>query len=378
MARASLRRLAMLVRRERRELLRDRTSLAILVALPLVSLVLFTFALATDVRDMRLAVFDAADTPGSRAVVQAIRATGYFDVRRASSLAALRADLAGGAVGGGVVIPPAADALWMKGEPPQTELLLDGAQAVLAANADALLTATLEAYTARARRGEPAPRTDGAPGPVRLVERALYNPGLDSAHYMIPGLLGYVFTFLTILVAAVSIVRERVCGTFEQLMVTPVRTGEIVAAKLAVLGAALLVDEGIVMVVGGLGFGVWPRGSVVLLFAVTALYLLVTLSIGLVISAGSRTPDEAVQKSLVASTPLLNISGLVFPVTSLPYGFQVFAKAFPVYHYLQTSRAIYLTGAGPRDVAGHVAVIAAYLAALGAVLLHRLARERRT
>ena len=367
MTRASLRRLAMLVRRERRELLRDPTSLAILLALPLVSLVLFTFALATDVRDMRLAVFDGADTPRSRAVVQAIRATGYFDVRRAPSLAALRADLASGDAGGGVVVPPRQ----VHGEP-QVELLLDGSQAVLAANADALLTAT----AAQLPRNE-SPPADPPWGRVRLVERALYNPGLDSAHYMIPGLLGYVFTFLTILVAAVSIVRERVAGTFEQLMMTPVRTEELVAAKLAVLGVALLVDEAIVMVVGGLGFGVWPRGSVVLLVAVTALYLLVTLAIGLVISAGSRTPDEAVQKSLVASTPLLNVSGLVFPVTSTPYGFQLLAKAFPVYHYLRTSRAIYLTGAGVRDVAGHVAVIAAYLVVLGAVLVRRLTRERR-
>ena len=235
----------------------------------------FTFALATDVRDMRLAVFDAADTPQTRAVVQAIRATGYFDVRRTPSLAALRADLAAGAVSGAVLIPPAAEARRAeRGAPPQLQLLLDGSQAVLAANANALLTAT----AAQAGGDET--------GRVRLVERALYNPGLDSAHYMIPGLLGYVFTFLTILVAAVSIVRERVGGTFEQLMMTPVQSHEIVAAKLAVLGVALLIDEAIVMVVGGLGFGVWPRGSALLLIAVTALYLLMTLAIGLVISAG--------------------------------------------------------------------------------------------
>jgi ABC-2 type transport system permease protein len=368
----SFRRLAILIRRERRELLRDRTALAILVALPLVSLVLFTFALATDVRDLRLAVFDAADTTSSRAVVHAIGATGYFDVRRARSLAMLRRELAAGAVDGGVVIPPAGDARTTeRAAPPPVQLFLDGSQALLAANADALLAATF----AHARRDEPPGA--GEPGRVRLRERALYNPDLDSAHYMIPGLLGYVFTFLTILVAAVSIVRERVGGTFEQLMMTPVRSHEIVAAKLAVLGVALVIDEGIVMVVGGLAFGVWPRGSVPLLVAVTGLYLMVTLAVGLAISAGSRTPDEAVQKSLVVATPLLNVSGLVFPVTSMPYGFQLVAQALPVYHYLRTARAIYLTGAGSRDVAPHVAVIAAYVGVLGVVLLRRLARERR-
>ncbi len=374
MSGASLGRLLMLVRRERRELLRDRLSLAILLALPLASLVLFTFALVTEVRNMPLAVFDAADTPPSRAVVQAIRATGYFDVRPVPSLAALRTDLSAGTVGAALVIPPTVDERFAEGDHPEAQLLLDGAEAILAANAEAILTTTAGAL--RVRRD---PRTADEPevGRVRLVERALYNPALDSAHYMIPGLLGYIFTFLAILVAAVAIVRERVAGTFEQLMLTPVRPWEIIGAKLAVLGAALLVDEAIVMVLGGLGFGVWPRGSVVLLFATTALYLLVTLAIGLVISASSRTPDEAVQKSLVASAPLLNVSGLVFPVASMPSGFQAFAKAFPVYHYLRTARAIYLTGAGPREVAGHVAVIAAYLAVLAFVLRRQLAREGR-
>jgi ABC-2 type transport system permease protein len=378
---ASLTRLWILVRRERIELLRDRISLAILAGLPLVTLVLFTFALATDVKHMRLAVFDAADTPHSRAVVQAIRSTGYFDVRRATSLAAARTALAAGAVGGVLVIPPGAEERFANGAGAEAQLLLDGAQAILAANAEAILATTVAAFDVRVRReiGGPVPRRSGdePADRVQVVERALYNPRLDSEHYMIPGLLGYTFTFLTILVAAVSIVRERVVGTFEQLMVTPVRPWEIIGAKLIVLAIALLIDEVIVMVMGGTFFGVWPRGSVVLLFATTAMYLLVTLAIGLIISAGSQTPDEAVQKSLVASTPLLNVSGLIFPVTSMPYGFQLFAKALPVYHYLRTSRAIYLTGAGTREVAGHLAVIAVYLVLLGFILLHRFAPGHR-
>ena len=345
------------------------------------TLVLFTFALATDVKHMTLAVFDGADSPHSRAVVQAIRATGYFDVLQAPSLAATRAALADGTVGGALVISPDVEPRLANGEGAEAQLLLDGSQAVLAANAEAILAATVAAFNVRVRRDVGGPlasaTADGGVGRVQLVERALYNPRLDSEHYMIPGLLGYIFTFLTILVAAVSIVRERVAGTFEQLMVTPARSWEIIGAKLIVLAIALLIDEAIVMVMGGTFFGVWPRGSVALLFVTTAVYLLVTLSIGLIISAGSHTPDEAVQKSLLASTPLLNISGLVFPVTSMPYGFQVLAKMLPVYHYLRTSRAIYLTGAGVRQVAGHLAVIAAYLVLIGLLLLRRVARPPR-
>jgi ABC-2 type transport system permease protein len=384
----SLSRLWILIRRERTELLRDRISLAIIVALPLVTLVLFTFALATDVKNMPLAVFDAADSPRSRALIQAIQSTGYFELHRATSLQTAGARLASGEIAAILVIPPDVDERFNKGEIAEAQLLLDGAQQILAANAEAIIRATAAAFDARARSGsggrgsfiEPD-RSGGGTGEwpagrPRVETRPVYNPRLDSEHYMIPGLLGYIFTFLTILVAAVSIVRERMIGTFEQLLITPVTAGEIIAAKLVVLGIAMLADEVIVMLLGGVWFHVWPRGSIALLFGATTLYLVVTLSIGLLISAGSKTPDEAIQKALVTATPLLNVSGLVFSVASMPYGFQVLAKVLPVYHYLQVTRSVYLAGAGPGEIASHLAVIAAYLVLLGLLLVRKLGKAR--
>lgn len=378
---ASLARFWILVRRERIELLRDGVSLAIIVLLPLVTLVLFTFALATDVKNMPLAVFDGADTTRSRAIVQSIRATGYFDVRRAPSLREAREGLARGEVTAVITIPPDVEARFARGEVAEAELLLDGSQALLAANAEAILRACVGAFdplmTVRPvrRAAVPAEQAGGLGHPV-AVQRALFNPRLDSEHFMIPGLLGYIFTFLTILVAAVAIVRERTIGTFEQLLVTPVAPGEIIAAKLFVLGIAMLADELLVVFVGGAWFGVWPRGSLGLLLGSTVLYLLVTLSIGLLISATSKTPVDAIQKAVVTATPLLNVSGLVFPVASMPHGFQVLANALPVSHYMQVCRGIYLSGAGLGDVLGDLGVIAAWLVLLTALLRRRLARER--
>jgi ABC-2 type transport system permease protein len=380
---ASLARLRILVRRERTELLRDRVSLAIIVALPLVTLILFTFALATDVKDMPLAVFDAADVPASRAVVQAVRATGYFRIRGAGSLAEARSWLASGEVAAMLTIPPDVERRFAHGEVAEAELMLDGSQALLAANAEAILRSIFAAWDLRVGTGrreawDERARTPGEwpVGRPQVAERPLFNPRLDSEHYMIPGLLGYIFTFLTILVAATAIVRERMIGTFEQLLVTPVAPAEIVAAKLIVLGVAMLVDEAIVMIASGVFFDVWPKGSVLLLFGSTVLYLLVTLSIGLLISAGSKTPVEAIQKTVVTSTPLLNVSGLVFPVNSMPYAFQIVARGLPVSHYMQSARAIYLAGAGPREVFADLAVIAIYFVLLLVLLTRKLGKAR--
>jgi ABC-type multidrug transport system permease subunit len=213
---------------------------------------------------------------------------------------------------------------------------------------------------------------------VVIEQRAMYNPRLDSEHYMIPGLLGYIFTFLTIVIAALAIVRERVMGTFEQLLVTPVSAGEIVTAKLIVLGVAMLANLMIVVLLGGIVFSVWPRGSLLLLLVATVLYLLVTLSIGLLISVASKSPEEAIQKALVAASPLLNVSGLIFPVSAMPRGFQLFAEALPVAHYMRLTRAIYLSGAGITDVGVDLAVIAGYLVVLTWLVRHVMLKARPT
>jgi ABC-2 type transport system permease protein len=373
--RASAARCRILIVREATELLRDRISLAIIFAMPFFMLVLFTFALATDVKDMPLAVFDAGDSPRSRALVQAIDSTRYFRVERISSLRGIEPRLASGEVAALLVIPPDVERRFAADEVAEAALVLEGSEAILAANAEAILASIVARFDVRLAR-RPAPPDLAAPGQVRLEARALYNPRLDSEHYMIPGLFGYIFTFLAIVVAAISIVRERVIGTFEQLMVTPVMPVEIAGAKLGVLGAAMLVDQGVVLVVSGLSFGVWPKGSVALLFASTALYLLMTLSVGLLISAGSKSPDEALTKALVTATPLLNVSGLVFPTWSMPPFFRWLASVLPVSHYLRLCRGIYLTGAGLRDVLPDLGVIAAYLVVLAILLARRLGKER--
>jgi ABC-2 type transport system permease protein len=366
-----------LIRRERIELLRDPISLVIIFSLPLLTLVLFTFALATEVTDMPLAICDEARSPRTRELVQAVESTGYFALERVASLDGIGARIANGELAGVLVIPPDIEKRFAQGQIAEVQLVLDGAQSISAANAEAILSACVASFEPRVELHRaavlattsaptllPAGRNEAERGRVRVERRTFANPRLDSEHFMVPGLLGYIFTFLTIVISSLAIVRERVMGTFEHLLVTPASASEILTAKLVVLGTALLVNLGLVMLLGGVCFGVWPRGSLALLLGTTALYLGVTLSIGLLISSRSKTPEEAIQMALVASSPLLNISGLVFPVSAMPRGFQIVANVLPVSHYLRLTRVIYLMGGDLRDVAGDVLVVTAYFVGL--------------
>jgi ABC-2 type transport system permease protein len=364
---AALRRVGALVRREVRELSRDRFSLALIFSLPASMLVLFTFVVVTEVKDLRLAVFDASGSSYGRELVARLEATRFFRVTRARSLAEVEESVASGSVGALLTIPPGVEERFAKGETAEVELEVDGAENVLAANAEGIVAAVLADFGARVGAAS-------APA-VRVEERAVYNPRLASESFMVPGVLGYLFTFLTVLVAAISIIRERIAGTFEQLLVTPVMAREIIAAKLLVLGLAMLANEGLVVLMGGACFGVWPRGSLVLLFATTAAYLGLTLSLGLVISASAKDPADAVQKTLLVVS-FADVSGTIFPVSSMPLAARGVAHALPFFYYLQAVRAIYLAGAGARDIALNLAVIGGYLAAL-LPLLARMLRSRR-
>lgn len=371
---ASLARLAMLVHRERIELLRDRLALALFLVLPLFTLVLFSFSAASDVKDLPLGVLDAARSPRSRGLQQAIDATGYFERRAVGSLGAAHAALRSGELAAVLVIPADVERRFAEGQVAESELLVDGADPVLATNAASILGATFAAHSATL--APPAAGGDGDEvGQLRVAARAVGNPRLDSEHYMTPALLGYLSTFLTVLLAALAIVREREIGTYEQLRVTPVAPWEIAMSKATVLALAMIVDVALVVLLAGGLYGVWPRGSLPLLFACSGIYILFALSVGLIISAGAARSVEATQKSLVLALPLLNLSGFVYPVAFMPAAFQKIAEVLPTLHYLRLARGIYLSGSGFADVAPDLAVVAGWVALLGFVVVRKLGRK---
>jgi ABC-2 type transport system permease protein len=402
----SLGRLHTLIRREFVELVRDPFSILILTVLPLLLIAMLSYALTTEVRGLRVGVFDADQSQLSSRLIGALRSTNYFQIRRLGNLSQLRSAMASGHISAAVIVPPDFSADLARGRTAQVQVLLDGVETVVAANADGIIEATIAAFQERLRASDPralyiatgiAPPGGRDPGqidpvggnvlalprsadvadtsasginlsrahgvgPIRLVQRALFNPKLRVTDFTIPGLIGFITTFLCILTTALAIVRERQAGTFEQLRVTPVRTIEIILGKILPLGFVYLVDTCLLMLLGYFLFDLTPRGSVLLLLAVTALYLLTNLCAGLFISSIAETPDRAVQMTVLVVVPQLSLSGLIFPIHSMPAWARALTEAVPLAHYLRVIRGIYLTGSGLADFWKEVLVLCVFLA----------------
>ncbi len=401
----SLGRLRTLIWREFVELARDPFSILILTVLPLLLIAMLSYALTTEVRGLRMGVFDADRSEQSSRLIGAIQSTGYFRIRRLDGLSQLRTAMASGRISVAVVVPPAFSADLARGRTARVQVLLDGVETVLAANADGIIDATIATFEQRLRAAHPralriatgisppggrdpaetdpvggnvlaVPRSADVAettasgvnlsrahgiGPIRLVQRALFNPKLRGTSFTIPGLIGFITTFLCILTTALAIVRERQAGTFEQLRVTPVTTIEIILGKILPLGLVYLVDTCLLMLLGYFLFDVAPRGSVLLLLAVTSFYLLTNLCWGLLISSVAETPDRAVQITVLVVVPQLSLSGFVFPIHSMPVWARGLVEIVPLAHYLRVIRGIYLTGSGLSDLWKELLVLCAFL-----------------
>lgn len=375
------RRVRTLVVREVRATLRDPFTMVTLVAVPIVALLAFSSVLATNVSGMRLGVFDASDGVVSRRIVADLAAGGAFVPIGYASVPELEAALIRGDISTAIVLPLDLERGLPRrsgAAPPEIRVLYDGAETVLAGNADAFLRSILSATGAslvthdlRSRDAE-APATGG----VQVVTRALFNPTLEGRPFMVAGTFGFVLSFLTVLITAVSIVNERLQGTFDQLQLTPATTGEILLGKLLPMGAVFSIDVLLMVVIAGLVLGVWPAGSVFFFFLVASTYVVTSLSLGLIFSATSATAAEAVQKTVLFSIPLVQLSGFAFPIRNMPIGVQWLTELIPATHFIRVTRAIYLRGAGPFEVWPELLALTAFGVGLVAIAVRTL--ERRT
>jgi ABC-2 type transport system permease protein len=339
----SRRRLWTLIRREVRATFRDPFTVGILIGVPLITLLAFSFVISSEVHGLRLAVLDADRSPESRRLVADIGAAGWFEIEPVATRDEIARGLRGGALGAALVIPPDfSRGLRQGGTRPEVQLIYDGAEPVLAGNAEGALRGLVAAAGAQLVRDAAAPGVG-----VALATGVLFNPRLAGTPFMVAGTFGFVLSFLTTLITAVTIVNERLSGTFDQLQVTPATALEILLGKLLPLGGIFALDVAIMMLVSGFFFGVWPAGSALFFFVVSTFYVLMSLALGLIFSATSNTATEAVQKTVLFSIPLIQLSGFAFPIRNMPTVVQWVTQLFPATHYIRVSRGIYLRGEGP-------------------------------
>ena len=345
-------RVAGLVRKEFHQILRDWRLARIIFVAPVIQLLIFGYAVSTDVRHTWMFVVDGDRTQASRALVDAFTAGGYFDVvgrsdRPADAAAALdygRAILA--------LRIPAGYARTLR-EPggAHVQVLVDGTNSNVA-------TVSL-GYAEQIVRSHGLATLERAfTPPVDLRERAWFNPALVSRNYNVPAVIGTIMLMMSLMLTALSVVREREMGTLEQLMVSPLTPGELIAGKTIPFGLVAMAQMAIITAVALLWFHIPFLGQGLLLLLGALLFLLTTLGLGLLISTVSNTQQEAFLTTFLAIMPVMMLSGFMFPVTSMPVAFQWLTLLNPLRHYLEIVRAIFLKGAGFDALWPHYAVLA--------------------
>jgi len=375
----SWRRLRTLIRREVLATFRDPFTMAVLITVPLAALLLFGFVLSTEVKHLALGVYDADGTATSRRFVADLAANGTFDPIGYPTRPSLEHALVSGEIGVAMLIPSDFDRALrtqqLGHDPPDVQVLYDGGEAVLAGNAEGflrgLMTATAMSIGAQRVGLDRESEIRPARG-VAVVTRALFNPRLDGKPFMVAGTFGFVLSFLTVLITAVSIVNEKLGGTFEQLQVTPATALEILLGKILPLGAVFTLDVALMILVAGVVLQVWPHGNIVFFLVVSTFYVLVSLALGLIISATSATAAEAVQKSVLFSIPLVQLSGFAFPIRNMPRLVQWVAEVFPATHYIRVTRAIYMRGEGPWSLLPELTLLVLFGVLLVAYALRRM------
>ena len=358
-------RLRAVIRKEFIQIVRDPRTLALTFAMPVVQLFLLGYAATNDVRNIDLAVVDRDRSAQSRALVASYQAADYFRVRfDADSEAELRDLIDRGKARAGLIIPPGYGRRIVAGETAAVAFVIDGSDPTVASTALAAARLTGQAEATEltverlARRGAAAASMAGPAIDVRT--QVWYNPDLVSAYYMVPALIGLILQFLTIILTATAIVRERERGTIEQLIVTPIRPWELVVGKLTPYVVIAFIDMVEILVAGVLLFGVPINGSLPLLLVLAGLFLVTTLGIGLFISTISSTQQEATITAIFFNLPSIFLSGFFFPLAAMPPFLQLLSYAIPLRYFLIIVRGIVLKGVGAAALWPEIAALTVF------------------
>lgn len=345
---ASLGRIATIVRKEFIQIRRDRRTLGIILLLPAMQLLILGYAINTVVDHMATVVFDESQTPESRAFLAALENTTFFDIIRTtrSQAEALRA-IDEGRAKVAVMIPPEFGTRALRGEKAVAQMVVDGADPTVAQTAlfaggvvaEVQSVALLGGLVERLGRTLP----DGG---IELRPVVLYNPSMLSVTFMIPGLVGLILQFQTLVLTSLAVVRERESGTLEQLIVTPIRPLELMIGKVVPYVVTATVASAIALAIGRFLFGVEIVGSIPLLFGLSVLFLIGSLGVGLLVSTVSTTQRQAMQVALFIMLPSMLLSGFIFSRDGMPWIIQQLSLLIPLTFFLQILRGIILKGVG--------------------------------
>ena len=329
------------IRKEAYHIARDRRTLVILLFMPLLQVLLFGYAIRTEVDNIRLAVVDPAPDAATLALRSRFEASGWYRLRAVTARSAdLDELIRSGRVQQAIVFEPGFQASLERGEA-TVQILTDAADPNTGATRAAYALAIVQDYQRELQAA------GGRPQGIRAETRMRFNPTMESAFLFVPGLIAFVLIIISALMTTISLTREKETGTMEVLLVSPLRPAQIIIGKVAPYLVLAFANVVTTLVVARLAFDVPVRGSVVLLLAESMLYSLTALALGVLISTRTSSQRVAMTAALAGlMMPTLMLSGFIFPLESMPGPLQLLSNVIPARWFVVITRGIMLKGVG--------------------------------
>lgn len=337
-------RIISIIKKEFLQMKRDRLTLAIAFMIPVVQLIIFGYAIQTEVKNISTIVFDQSLTTESREMLNSFTASGYFDVKyTANSFEDINHAIDSGKAKVGIIFPPDYARSIYRGESAQIQIIIDASDNMTSGQARAI-AGTIPTLKSQAVILSRIPGEVNMPYDVRI--RAWYNPDGITAFYIVPGIVAVLVTMTMVLLTSVGIVRERERGTLEQLMVTPLKPLELMIGKITPYVVLGYIQVTVALIVAVLLFGVPIRGSILELYILTLFFITASLGLGITISNLAKTQLQAMMMSFVVLLPSILLSGFMFPREAMPDIIYWIGYVIPATYYLEIIRGIMLKGIG--------------------------------
>ncbi|EHL69299.1 ABC transporter permease [Cloacibacillus evryensis] len=348
------------------QLMRDRITLAIVVFMPLAQLLIFGFAINTDIKHLPTVIFDQSRTQESRSMINSLTSSNYFDVARyAGSVKEVDETVESGRAKVGIVFPPDYASRIKGGRQTSVQVIIDATDNLSASSALAAAQ-TIGMLKSQEILAEKFSRL-GVKVPGQTIDmriRLWYNPDFITSWYIVPGIMGMLLTITLISMMSMAIVRESEQGTLEQLLVTPMKIWELLFSKIIPYIVVGYEQVFISIIVGIFVFNMPFLGSITLFYFLTFFYVVASLSLGIMISCFAQNQTQALQMSVFIILPSVLLSGFVFPLESMPLGFRYLGECLPITYYISLSRQIILKGGGLAYVWRDTLALIAYIAVM--------------
>jgi len=344
-----MRRFRALIKKEMTHMMRDPRTLVFIFLMPIMQLVLLGYINTTEIRHVPTVVFNQDNEKGSRDLLDSFNATDYFAFNTfVNSQAEVYQAIDGGKAKVGIIIPPDYSHNITTRKQADVLVLLDGSDPTIAGAVLSAAQLAGQAHGASVRTQQLAMQgaARSASSPVDVRTSVLYNPDLLASYNLVPGLIAIILFQTATSLTALAIVKERERGTIEQLIVTPIRSWELVVAKIIPFILVAFGNTILIMALATLLFHVPLRGSLILLFSMVGLFLLPTLGLGLLISTAARTQQQAQLMTMPIMLPAMMLAGVFFPISSLPVFLQLVGKLLPLTYFVFILRSVLVKGVG--------------------------------